>query len=88
MTDNWDPSIPEHEVLGHQIEQGNGFPEMQPLGQTWEALKKVGFQIEFEEDLPDRPDPMVLPARGRYLQGPDILGLLDRVADELERAAC
>ncbi|KAF8221073.1 sterol 24-C-methyltransferase [Tricholoma matsutake] len=58
MTDDWDPSIPEHKALAHQIELGNGIPEMRPLSQAREALKKVGFQIEYEEDLADRPDPI------------------------------
>lgn len=58
MTDDWDPSIPEHKALAHQIELGNGIPEMRPLGQAREALKKVGFQIELEEDLAERPDPI------------------------------
>ncbi|KAI0295758.1 delta-sterol C-methyltransferase, partial [Russula brevipes] len=40
MTDRWDPSIPEHKALAHEIELA------------------VGFQIEHEEDLAERPDPV------------------------------
>lgn len=58
MTDAWDPSIPEHKAIAHQIELGNGIPEMRPLKLSREALKTVGFQIEHEEDLADRPDPI------------------------------
>lgn len=58
MTDDWDPSIPEHKALAHQIELGNGIPEMRPLRMAREALKTVGFEIEHEEDLADRPDPI------------------------------
>ncbi|KAI5122087.1 hypothetical protein M0805_002209 [Coniferiporia weirii] len=58
MTDSWDPSIPEHKELAHQIEIGNGIPEMRHLAKAREALVKVGFQIEHEEDLADRPDPI------------------------------
>ena len=58
MTDDWDPSIPEHKELAHQIELGNGIPEMRPLRLAREALKTVGFQIEHEEDLAERPDPI------------------------------
>ncbi|KAF8155764.1 delta-sterol C-methyltransferase [Crassisporium funariophilum] len=58
MTDSWDPSIPEHKAIAHQIELGNGIPEMRPLSMAREALKTVGFQIEHEEDLADRPDPI------------------------------
>ncbi|KAJ3507470.1 hypothetical protein NLJ89_g6287 [Agrocybe chaxingu] len=58
MTDKWDPSIPEHKRVAHQIELGNGIPEMRPLRMAREALKTVGFQIEHEEDLAERPDPI------------------------------
>ncbi|KAF8259990.1 S-adenosyl-L-methionine-dependent methyltransferase [Lactarius quietus] len=56
MTDSWDPSIPEHKALAHEIELGNGIPEMRHLSKAREALKTVGFKIEHEEDLADRPD--------------------------------
>ncbi|KAA1472447.1 hypothetical protein DENSPDRAFT_838721 [Dentipellis sp. KUC8613] len=56
MTDRWDPSIPEHKALAHEIEFGSGVPEMRPLAKAREALKTVGFQIEHEEDLAERPD--------------------------------
>jgi sterol 24-C-methyltransferase len=58
MTDIWDPSIPEHKAIAHQIELGNGIPEMRPLSMARDALKSVGFQIEHEEDLAARPDPI------------------------------
>lgn len=58
MTESWDPSIPEHKALAHQIELGNGIPEMRPLSKAMEALKTVGFKIEHEEDLAERPDPI------------------------------
>ncbi|ETW78107.1 hypothetical protein HETIRDRAFT_388200 [Heterobasidion irregulare TC 32-1] len=58
MTDRWDPSIPEHKALAHEIEFGNGIPEMRPLSKAREALKTVGFEIEHEEDLAERDDPV------------------------------
>jgi sterol 24-C-methyltransferase len=58
MTDRWDPAIPEHKELAHQIEFGNGIPEMRPLKLAREALVNVGFNIEHEEDLAERPDPI------------------------------
>ncbi|KAF8635452.1 hypothetical protein AX15_000430 [Amanita polypyramis BW_CC] len=58
MTDTWDPSIPEHKELAHQIELGNGIPEMRPLRLAREALNTVGFVVEHEEDLAERPDPV------------------------------
>jgi len=66
MTDRWDPSIPAHKALAHEIEFGNGIPEMRPLQQARDALVKVGFQIEHEEDLADRPDvvPWYYPLEG------------------------
>jgi sterol 24-C-methyltransferase len=66
MTDAWDPSIPEHKALAHEIEFGNGIPEMRPLAKSREALKAVGFTIEHEEDLAERPDdvPWYYPLEG------------------------
>ncbi|KAI0819926.1 delta-sterol C-methyltransferase [Trametes gibbosa] len=58
MTDKWDPSIPAHKEVAHGIEIGNGIPEMRPLAKAREAIVKVGFEIEHEEDLADRPDPV------------------------------
>ncbi|KAH9975331.1 S-adenosyl-L-methionine-dependent methyltransferase [Lactifluus volemus] len=59
MTERWDPSIPEHRTLAHEIELGGGIPEMRPLYKISDALKTVGFQIEHEEDLAERPDPIL-----------------------------
>ena len=66
MTDAWDPSIPEHKELAHQIELGNGIPEMRHLHKARAALKSVGFDILHEEDLADRPDevPWYYPLEG------------------------
>ncbi|KAG6895453.1 hypothetical protein C0992_001175 [Termitomyces sp. T32_za158] len=58
MTDAWDSSNPEHKRLAHEIELGNGIPEMRPLRLAREALKTVGFTVEHEEDLATRPDPV------------------------------
>jgi sterol 24-C-methyltransferase len=66
MTDAWDPSIPSHKALAHEIEFGNGIPEMRPLRQSREALKAVGFVVEHEEDLAERDDavPWYYPLEG------------------------
>ena len=58
MTDKWDPSIPDHKALAHEIELGNGIPEMRHLSKAREAFNNVGFRIEHEEDLAERPDPV------------------------------
>jgi sterol 24-C-methyltransferase len=66
MTDTWDPTNPQHKELAHAIEFGNGIPEMRPLYKSREALKTVGFEIEYEEDLADRQDdvPWYYPLEG------------------------
>ncbi|KZP33763.1 hypothetical protein FIBSPDRAFT_915884 [Athelia psychrophila] len=66
MTDAWDASNPEHQKLQHEIEFGNGIPEMRPIVKAREALKAVGFEIEHEEDLADRGDevPWYYPLEG------------------------
>ncbi|KAJ7073957.1 delta-sterol C-methyltransferase [Mycena amicta] len=58
MKDDWEASIPApaHADLQHEIELDNGIPEMRPIKLAREALKNVGFEIQPEEDLADRPD--------------------------------
>jgi len=58
MTDGWDPSIPDHKTLAHEIELGNGIPEMRSLSKARKAFDTVGFRVEHEEDLAERPDPV------------------------------
>jgi len=58
MTDRWDPSNADHKALGHQIEVGNGIPQMRHISKAVKALKIVGFEVEHEEDLAERPDPI------------------------------
>jgi len=58
MTDAWDPSIPSHKELGHELEVGNGIPEMRSCRVARDALLSVGFDIEHEEDLANRDDPV------------------------------
>lgn len=58
MTDAWDPSNPNHKDIAHKIEIGDGIAEMRTISAARKALKSVGFEIEHEEDLADRPDPV------------------------------
>jgi len=58
MTDRWNPAIPEHKHIAHEIEIGDGIPEMRTTAEAREALKTVGFEILHEEDLAERPDPI------------------------------
>jgi len=66
MTDTWDPSVPRHKEIAHGIEVGDGIPEMRTIEQARKAIKTVGFEIEYEEDLADRPDevPWYYPLEG------------------------
>ena len=66
MTDKWDPSIASHKEVAHGIEIGNGIPEMRPLRMARQAIVDVGFEIEYEDDLADRPDvvPWYYPLEG------------------------
>ncbi len=54
MTDRWDPANPEHKRIAHGIEVGDGIPEMRNYENARNALIKVGFKIEHEEDLAER----------------------------------
>lgn len=66
MTDSWDPKDPFHKKIAHGIELGDGIPEMRNIENARNALKKVGFTIEHEEDLADRGDevPWYYPLEG------------------------
>lgn len=66
MTDIWDPKNPEHKRIAHGIEVGDGIPEMRSIAAARTALKKVGFEIEHEEDLADVGDkiPWYYPLEG------------------------
>lgn len=66
MTDKWDPAEPSHVALQHEIELGNGIPEMRPIATARAALQTVGFTLEHDEDLAERPDvvPWYYPLEG------------------------
>ena len=59
MTDRWQPSNPRHKAIAHGIEVGDGIPEMRTIKAARQALKNVGFEIIHDEDLAERPDPVV-----------------------------
>lgn len=56
MTDEWDPSNPEHKKIQHGIEVGDGIAEMRNIHAARKALKTVGFEILHEEDIAARDD--------------------------------
>ncbi|EJD54091.1 hypothetical protein AURDEDRAFT_110716 [Auricularia subglabra TFB-10046 SS5] len=66
MTDRWDPAIPLHKSVAHGIEVGDGIPEMRTVAACREAIRAVGFEVQHEEDLAERPDeiPWYYPLEG------------------------
>ncbi|KAK8212524.1 S-adenosyl-L-methionine-dependent methyltransferase [Phyllosticta capitalensis] len=57
MTDKYNNDDPHHRELRLGIEQGDGISNMCTVSVALEAMKKVGFELEVNEDLADRPDP-------------------------------
>lgn len=51
MTDRYDESDRKHREIRHGIEVGNGIPQMVKIEECLRALKAVGFEIEYKEDL-------------------------------------
>jgi sterol 24-C-methyltransferase len=72
MTDNYDESNPEHRKIAYGIEVGDGIPKMYSRKVAEQALKNVGFEIEYEKDLADVDDeiPWYYPLSGelKYVQ--------------------
>jgi len=56
MTDDWDPSIPEHKDIAYGIELGDGIAEMRNIASARKALKTVGYTVEVDDDLADKGD--------------------------------
>ncbi|CAH6721891.1 sterol 24-C-methyltransferase [[Candida] jaroonii] len=68
MTDNYDESNEEHRKIAYGIEVGDGIPKMYPRSVAEQALKNVGFEIEYEKDLADVNDeiPWYYPLAGEF----------------------
>lgn len=68
MTDAYDESNEEHRKIAYGIEVGDGIPKMYKREVAEQALKNVGFQIEFERDLADVDDeiPWYYPLSGQF----------------------
>ncbi|KAI5794387.1 S-adenosyl-L-methionine-dependent methyltransferase [Peziza echinospora] len=56
MSDEYDASNPEHRAICHGIEVGDGISNMVKISEALRAMKAVGFEIEFNEDLALRGD--------------------------------
>ncbi|KAK9456763.1 S-adenosyl-L-methionine-dependent methyltransferase [Dipodascopsis uninucleata] len=68
MTDKYDETNPEHREISYGIEIGDGIPKMYKVDVAVEALKAVGFEIEYMEDLAARNDeiPWYYPLSGEW----------------------
>ena len=68
MTDAYDESNPEHRKIAYGIEVGDGIPKMYKRDVAEQALKNVGFEIEYEQDLADLDDdiPWYYPLSGEF----------------------
>ena len=49
MTDKWDPSIPAHKELAHQIEIGNGIPEIFSVLTEVGDISQASYEKRFRE---------------------------------------
>ncbi|EWC44201.1 sterol 24-C-methyltransferase [Drechslerella stenobrocha 248] len=56
MTENFDETNAEHRKIRRGIELGDGIAQMVRIEEAVKALKAVGFEIEYQEDLAERPD--------------------------------
>lgn len=68
MTDAYDETNEEHRKIAYGIEIGDGIPKMYKREVAQQALKNVGFEIEYEKDLADVDDeiPWYYPLAGEW----------------------
>ena len=68
MTENYDNENPHHREVRLGIEQGDGISNMVKISEGLQAIKDAGFELEFNEDLADRPDatPWYYPLAGDF----------------------
>lgn len=68
MTDKYDESNPVHREVAYGIEYGDGIPKMYTCAAAEEALKNVGFEITFTENLAELGDeiPWYSPLSGEW----------------------
>ncbi|CDR47069.1 CYFA0S28e00100g1_1 [Cyberlindnera fabianii] len=68
MTDKYDETNEEHRKIAYEIELGDGIPKMYKVDVARQALKNVGFEIDFEKDLADMGDeiPWYYPLTGEW----------------------
>lgn len=72
MTDKYDETNEEHRKIAYGIEVGDGIPKMYSREVAEQALKNVGFEVEYQKDLADVDDdiPWYYPLAGdlKYCQ--------------------
>jgi sterol 24-C-methyltransferase len=56
MTEEYDNNNQKHREIRLGIEQGDGISNMVKVSEALEAMKAAGFELEFHEDLANRPD--------------------------------
>lgn len=56
MTEDYDATNPLHREICHGIEVGDGISQMVKISEALRAIKACGFELEFHEDLAQRPD--------------------------------
>lgn len=68
LTDKYDENNPKHREIAYGIEVGDGIPKMYTRKVAEQALKNVGFEIEFEKDMADSNDeiPWWYPLSGEW----------------------
>ena len=68
MTENYDNDNKQHREIRLGIEQGNGISNMVKVSEALAAMKAVGFELEYHEDLAERPDatPWYYPLAGDF----------------------
>lgn len=68
MTDKYDETNEEHRKIAYGIEIGDGIPKMYSRKVADQALRNVGFEIEYEQDLADKEDdiPWYYPLTGEW----------------------
>lgn len=72
LTDKYDPENSRHREIAYGIEVGDGIPKMYSVDVASQALKNVGFEITFQQDLANVGDdiPWYYPLSGdwKYIQ--------------------
>lgn len=68
MTDKYDETNEEHRKIAYGIEVGDGIPKMYKREVAEQALKNVGFEVEYTLDLADKDDeiPWYYPLTGEW----------------------